>query len=378
MKRKLIISIAIVIFVLSAAAVFHEITKKTEPPGLDIPTADAISEDAHTSEQSDETATTIAVSNETSETLAAPETFESQTNTKTLYTSYDPLHSFSITFNENTIEVSGVYEGDRVTRISLSDSKSTKPEYYGNRIYAELTTDSSDDNDKLIVHFSSGWSLPVHITCNENGLPCALLTDAAARSELALAHPIPIPHRNVMEYVMPDADSEARTAVLEQIQYISDSVCNGITDDYDKARALAMWVAQNIYYDYVAFETAVTVNTLSLARTLELQRTVCGGYANLYAALCQAQGITCHVVKGTVIQGGGSFAEGGHEAPSHEWNVVELNGRHIWVDNLWNTTNGYDGEYYFGDQTYRYFDISDECMAINHRAERVEIRNFYE
>ncbi len=378
MKRKLIISITLVLFVLAATAVFYEITKKTEPPGLDIPTAEAISEDAYTSEQPDETSVTVDVSDETTETVLSTETAEPQTNTKTLYTSYDPLHSFTITFDENTIEVSGVYEGDRVTRVSLSGGKSTKPEYYGNRIYAKLTTDSSDKSDILLMHFSSGWSLPVHITYDENGMPCALLTDAASRSELALAHPMTIPHQNVMEYVLPDADAESRNAVLEQVQHISDSVCNGITDDYDKARTLAMWVAENIYYDYIAFETAVTVETLSLARTLELQRTVCGGYANLYAALCQAQGITCHVVKGTVIQGGGNFAEGGHEAPSHEWNVIELNGRHIWVDNLWNTTNGYDGEYYFGDQTYRYFDISDECMAVNHRAERVEIRNFYE
>lgn len=369
MNKKLIISAAIILFTLAGIAIFTELFKNDQPPGLVFPTAGTFSE-----EQS--SAVTADAPSEETETSA--ETSEQQASENILYTSYDPLHSFCVSFDGSMIEISGVYEGDRVTSVSISGKGSVKAQYFGDRVYAELAAYGSDETDKLLIHFDSGWSLPVFIAYDDEGLPFALTTDAQQRSALALEHPITIPQSAVMEYVLTDGSSEEREAVLQQVQDISEQVCMGINDDYDKARALALWVAKNIYYDYVAFETEVTVETLSLARTLELQRTVCGGYANLYAALCQAQGITCHVVKGTVIQGGGTFAEGGHEAPSHEWNVVELDGRHIWVDNLWNTANGYDGEYYLGDQTYRYFDISDECMGINHRAERVEIRRFYE
>lgn len=363
MKRKLIIAVTIVLSVSACAALITELTRNDEPPEFVFPTAEAASEEAPSAGA--ETA-------ESSHTAA--ETSEEQSAVQVLYTSHDPLHSFSVTFDGSMIQVSGVYESDEVTRISLSDGGSEKVQYEDGRMYAEIAAQGSE---RLMIHFSSGWSLPVHIAYDEAGLPYALTTEAYQRSELALAHPITIPQSAVAEYVKSGGSTEERSAVLQQVQDISDRVCKGLDSDYDKARALAAWVSKNIFYDYAAFETEVTVETLSLSRTLELQRSVCGGFANLYAALCQAQGITCHVVKGTVIQGGGTFAEGGHEAPSHEWNVIELDGRHVWVDTLWNTTNGYDGEYYLGDQTYRYFDISDECMAINHRAERVEIREFY-
>ena len=376
MKRKLVIAVIIVLFVLTCAALVAELTRKDEPPELVFPTAEAVSEEISSEESSTPpTAETSAVASESSQETA--ESAETQDAVSTLYTSHDPLHGFSVTFDGNRILVSGVYEGDRVTRISLSGGGSARAQYEGEQMSAEIAAESSEGTEKLLIHFDTGWSLPVFIACDENGLPSALSTEAGKRSELALAHPITIPKAAVTEYIMTGGTADERAEVLAQVQDISDRVCEGLLTDYDKARALSAWVARNIYYDYVAFESEVTVKTLSLANTLELKRTVCGGYANLYAALCQAQGISCHVVKGTVIQGGGTFADGGHEAPSHEWNVIQLDGRHVWVDNLWNTSNGYDGEYYLGDQTYRYFDISDECMAINHRAERVEIREFF-
>ena len=376
MQKKLIISALIIMIVCTGTVIVSELLSVRQPPALEFSAVQETSEYFFTNETSGTALPSSEELPETADTVPADSSTE-QNDTVSLYTSHDPLHGFCITFEDGSIEVSGIYNGDAVTGISLSDKSPTKVQYLGNRIYAEVNTVDVEDADKLMLHFDSGWTLPVFVTRDANGSLRPLVTDAAERSQAALEHPIVIPQENVAEYIVTDGDTDERTAVLAQVKDISDKVCEGLVSDYDKARALSMWVARNIYYDYVAFETEVTVQTLSLARTLELQRSVCGGYANLYAALCQAQGISCHVVKGTVIRGGGSFAEDGHETSSHEWNVIELDGRHIWVDTLWNTTNGYDGEYYTGYQTYRYFDISDECMAINHRAERVEIRRFY-
>lgn len=369
MKKKLFIFICAAVLFAAGIVIWYALSRQAEPPELIFPTAEAESSEAPAVTAESIVRTDDVISAD--ETTTAPEALA-----HILYTSHDPLHCFCITFNGNAITVDGVYEGDDVTKIVLNSLDSVRPEQNGEHITAQFVTNSTTESDELDIYFSSGWHLPVHIVYDENGAPQPLITTALEHSARALAHPITIPHDSVMEYVAERA--AARSATLEYVRDISEQICKGLESDYDKARALAMWVSQNIYYDYVAYESEVTVETLSLARTLELQRSVCGGYANLYAALCQAQGITCHVVKGTCIQGGGTFAGGGYAAPSHEWNVVMLDGRHIWVDTLWNTDNAYDGEYYYGDQKYRYFDISDECMAINHRAERVEIRKFYE
>lgn len=353
--------------------------RQTQPPGLVFPTAEATSEITSEESSSPDTAdVTAAYETLVSDTVESSDSsVRDEQRTDILHTSHDPLHRFTLTFDGNTIAVEGVYDGDEVTRLTLDSVGSVRPRYDGERITASFLAEGGAEPDELDIWLASGNYIPVYIVYDENGLPQPLITDALARSALALAHPINVPSAAVNEYIVTAGSQSERDAALEHIRRVSEQVCEGIDSDYDKARALAVWVSKNIYYDYVAFNSEVNVETLSLAHTLELQRTVCGGYANLYAALCQAQGITCHVVKGTCIQGGGTFAGGGHAAPSHEWNVAELDGRHVWVDTLWNTDNAYDGEYNYGDQKLRYFDISDECMAINHRAERVEIRQFF-
>ncbi len=354
--------------------------RRDDPPGLIFPSTEADDAESVESEKADVTseapdAVMTEDSVQTSEITAPIQ--ESAESIDVLYTSHDPLHHFRLTFEPDAILLDGVYEGQEVTRIELESTGSVRPQYSGDILTAKFDIGQHSDSDRLFISFKHGGSIPVYIEYDAQGEPQPLITNALEHSIAALAHPITIPRSAVMEYIMVDSGAEERAAVLEHIRGISDRVCTGLDNDYDKARALAAWVSKNIYYDYVAYNSEVNVETLSLARTIELQRSVCGGYANLYAALCQAQGLVCHVVKGTVIQGGGTFEEGGHAAPSHEWNVLELDGRHVWVDTLWNTDNAYNGEYCYGDQKYRYFDISDECMAINHRAERVEIRKFY-
>ncbi|MBQ8194897.1 MAG: transglutaminase domain-containing protein [Oscillospiraceae bacterium] len=377
MKRNLFLFICATAVLAAGVLIWGVLRQQEDTPELIFPMPEAESAESIVEPTENAVPTTEnTVAPEESFASAGEITATIEENSDTLYTSHDPLHYFRVTFDGNTITVDGVYDGDKVTKAELDTLESVRPEQNGEHITAQFVTDSTAGSSKLEIYFDSGWHIPVHIVYDENGLPQPLITTALEHSARVLENPITIPHDSVMEYVAVSA--AARSATLEYIRDISEQICKGLESDYDKARALAMWVSQNIYYDYVAYESEVTVETLSLTRTLELQRSVCGGYANLYAALCQAQGITCHVVKGTCIQGGGTFADGKHATPSHEWNVVILDGRHIWVDTLWNTDNAYDGEYYYGGQRYRYFDISDECMAINHRAERVEIRKFYE
>ncbi len=389
MKRKIAIIICIAVPLMVTAVLLMWIAfvnrpQVTDPPGLVFPTAEAATEQAAQSDEStaDVTSEQPSATAEAAQPTEEPpaETVEqpSQPQTYTMYTSHDPRHYFRLDFNQKTISVEGVYEGETVQLVRLDHNKGVRPEYNGELATAQLTANGAETSILDII-FSSGEHIPINISYDDNGNPQPLITEALARSEMAVAHPLNIPRENAMEYVVTGGDEQSRQAVLEQVRSISEQVCEDLEGEYEKARALAQWVSKNIYYDFVAFSSTVSVETLSISRTLELQRSVCGGFANLYAALCQAQGINCYVAKGSVIQGGGNFSEGARAAASHEWNLLEIDGRYIWVDTLWNTDNAYynDG-YVTGDQRLRYFDISGEYMAVNHRAERVEYHPFFE
>lgn len=201
--------------------------------------------------------------------------------------------------------------------------------------------------------------------------------ESIAERNLSLARaPLTVPSEAVRLYISADGDEQKIQTTLRQIAELSDSVCAGLTDDLDKLYALSAYVSANYYYDNDAKAEGVTDETVCLAHTLETRRSVCMGYANLFAALCQAQGIECYVVHGGAVVSG-TF-DTNDDIRLHEWNAAIIGGEVIWVDALWNTTNDYtDGEYCEGAVTDRYFDPDNGELAKNHRADRVEWRDYF-
>ena len=165
--------------------------------------------------------------------------------------------------------------------------------------------------------------------------------------------------------------------VLEEIRKISDEICSGTDSDYEKLRLISRWVSSNIYYDHDAYSAGIPQACLSLEYMLKNNRSVCGGYANMTAALAQAQGITCYSIAGEAVTNQSCYAEVS-KGEVHEWNYAVIDGRGIWVDSGWNSNNHYrKGKY--SDDTYgtKYFDIGNEYFALNHKALRISDRNFF-
>lgn len=94
-------------------------------------------------------------------------------------------------------------------------------------------------------------------------------------------------------YVSAKNDLEVHKAVLEKIRVLSNVLCDGTEDDYEKVRKIAYWVAGNVYYNDVAAHTSVTAETVSLETVLETKTATCAGYSNLFSALCNMQDIYC-------------------------------------------------------------------------------------
>lgn len=165
--------------------------------------------------------------------------------------------------------------------------------------------------------------------------------------------------------------------VLGEIKALSDEICEGINSDYEKLRAVSGWVSSNIYYDHDAFSDGIPPACLTLEYMLKNKRSVCGGYANMTAALAQAQGIACFSITGEAVTNSACYMEVS-KGEVHEWNYAVIDGRGIWVDSGWNSYNHYRrGEYSSSTCGTKYFDIGNEYFALNHKALKVSDRNFF-
>lgn len=292
-----------------------------------------------------------------------------------LLTSNDPENYFELTFGEDTIYIKGHYSADHIDFISAGGASRIMP------VYADDGSFTAEIKPYLIELYGnlSIDGMRWRIRKRGDGARFVICEEVMEQNTSAKEHILDIPEDIVADYIVTGGTDEQRAEVLAEISDIAEQVCEGMESDYDKARALSQWVSQNIYYDFDAYDSSVTTETLSLESTLSLHRSVCGGYANLYAALCQSQGIDCYIVQGAVVQYQRSFDEA-DEAPSHEWNLVHIDGRYFWVDTLWNNSDNIyaDGEYSSnGSPNLRYFDPTEEAMAQNHRAVRIERREFY-
>lgn len=325
---------------------------------------------------------------QTSESFTTAQSTTTQTDTPAedmlqssgtvLLTSNDPDNYFRFSFCEDEILIEGRYNSGTVALFAVD-------EYYAEPVFAadgsftaSLEAHLDYDYYSLCACLDNGAVLIWSISNSKDGLRPVICDDVVSQNLAARDFIFDIPADAVAEYIVTNGTEKQRAEILSEISQISAQVCSGIESDYDKARALAQWVSQNIYYDYDAFDSSVTTQTLSLGSTLALHRSVCGGYANLYAALCQSQGIECLIAQGDVVQNYLTFEEA-DTAPSHEWNLVHIDGRYFWVDTLWNNSgNSYsDGIYTDGEPCLRYFDPTEEAMAQNHRATRIENREFF-
>lgn len=166
--------------------------------------------------------------------------------------------------------------------------------------------------------------------------------------------------------------------IWKEIEKISNEICEGIDDDYEKLYAIADWVSDNIYYDRPAVRQGEPPSCLTLEYMLNNKSGICGSYANMTAALCNAQGIRCISIIGKALIDGNNYLETSLEGGLHEWNVAEIDGRQIIVDSCWMSMNNldYGGHYTHKKNVWKWFDVGDEIFAIDHRAVTAEYRDF--
>jgi len=304
---------------------------------------------------------------------------------RTYVLSHDPKNEKIIEIDGDTITITGTFSDNPLVDISVYPVSARVDKHIGD---SEFTAEIKLNKDYLLT-FSEEYAEIVFLYKNghydnvefkfENGFFVPYdLSEIVEGNRNVVAKALVQPSNQVAEYIVEGGDPKEVHEVLDEIQKLSDEICAGITDDYDKLRAISRWVSANIYYDHPAFDKGIPAETLSLKYMLDKHSSVCGGYSNMTSALCAAQGIKCWNVHGSALTNGSSFAfDNGGEY--HEWNFAEIDGRVIWVDSGWNSyCNLYSGGVYDdGGIGYKYFDIGEEYFAVNHKASYAEYRDYF-
>jgi hypothetical protein len=149
------------------------------------------------------------------------------------------------------------------------------------------------------------------------------------------------------------------------IAALAKSITEGKANSYEKAKAIHTWVAGNIYYNIdcvngVGDPSAVWMDgeeTWSSTYVLRNKRGICGGYANLTAALLRAAGIPAIEITGYILG-----------VDAHGWVEAFADNRWINMDTTWDSGNRFENGKFSPKQTpgTNYFDISAEDLAETH------------
>lgn len=298
-----------------------------------------------------------------------------------VYLSRDPRNTRNIRFDDGVLTISGMAGDQGIEGVSADFPANVDYKRSGNTFICTVTCTSSGRGYGTIelknARFRTNY---IRVRFTENGLSFPnTLTIAEANRKLVEAD-IPEDSESVtLSYITMSGDKQRAREILDDVKELSDKICQGLTDDYDRLRAISRWVSENIYYDHPAFSAGIPQRCLTLEYILENRSGVCGSYANLTSALCQAQGILCYNIKGEGISGRTSYAEQ-TAGDIHEWNYAFMGGRGIWVDSGWNSSCHLysDGSRVDGDISLRYFDVGNECFSIDHKARIAANRDFFD
>lgn len=149
-------------------------------------------------------------------------------------------------------------------------------------------------------------------------------------------------------------------------------ITKGMTDDYEKVKAVHDWIAGNIWYDYDGLYQKSPIEYVA-SDVLESKKSVCQGFADLAAAFLRSLGIPTKVTNGYAMGVGTSevWTEDilSSNQSNHAWNESYVNGRWVIYDCTWDSDNKYvDGKFSkdTGCTGHCYFDLTVERFSNTH------------
>ena len=272
---------------------------------------------------------------------------------RSLYPAFAAVGALLLTAAAISASIIYVYRSDsKAQQIAVSESLPPK---------AELYIDSFERSGSFTTPY--GTFTPIESVLDIN--------------EYMTNNPVILTEEETLPYICTEQGDpdEIRKTITE----LSDGICSEAKTDAEKAEAIAMWVGLNVAYDFDAAKETGDLSVTSLEAILSNDfRTTCGGFSNLYSALCGAQGIEVLCMKGGTSSDGYTRAELETVPSNHEWNAVRLDGKWYYSDCTWISDRSFtDGAFSDGTDIvpfYALFGFGE--MSVEHRIDRCEYRDF--
>ena len=315
--------------------------------------------------------------------VSAQESSETEKKPQKVYeliTSNNPEYSCKISIYNRSIVLEGCYKSDPVTFVTVKNagtiSTTLRSNDDGTFVATVNPSEALKDNDVVDITLKSGVHLTYRIEyANGWYFPDNNLSQ---QNEKVLENIMPTSAKSWVGYLTDEATEESVKETLQYVKYLSDYIAKDIEGDYNKTVAIANWVSQNIYYDRDARDLSVTQDTICIKNVLQRKRTVCAGYANLFCALLEAQGIKAVNIKGTVTSNGIPYENLADGQVNHEWSAVWLDDRWVVIDTVWNSGNKYEkGQFRKNNCYQKYTDISPLALSFDHCAYLAESRQYF-
>jgi hypothetical protein len=303
----------------------------------------------------------------------------------TLRTTYDPDRYVILTADGDTISAEGVFKSPAIDSFyvhcaTMRGSEISLSRSGDGSFSAAFSGSPTAKNAEIIINLQDGSALRYRVEYNadvgwffgDNGLAAST---TATLGDYRIISP-EISANYISASLCPHETAETRELLL----LIVDEVTRNLDCDYQKAKELSRWVTENIVYDQDAAASEVNEETISIASTLRLRRSVCIGIANTYAALLEAAGLKVLNIKGGVASSGVTYEQLPFETTVHEWVAFWFENEQRWVyaDPTWDMKGVYkDGEFLHNPPVMKYFDITPLALSFDHRGDGTELRQFF-
>lgn len=379
-KRKLIITIAVTLCVSLLGGCGQRETSGTSGHVPSLVSSVSSSTENTSSTANSSVSSTSSTSTSVAVIPVVPPDFSISEETGTFYFSKDPNNPITVTFGDNVITVTAKGNACRGIQQNYPEMRIAK-ELDGDATIYTLTPTSSNLESgfgSFYIIDKNNYLGGVNFVIKDGKIAAPALRELAENNQNVLNSVVDSSASRVAQAMTMDGSVDKIPEIWAEIEKISNEICDGIDDDYEKLRAIADWVSDNIYYDRPAVRRGEPPSCLTLEYVLNNRSSVCGGYANMTAALCNAQGIRCLSITGKALVSGNNYLNTNMEGGLHEWNVAEINGRQIIVDSCWMSANNLsnNGNYTHKNNVWKWFDIGDEIFAIDHQARTAEFRDF--
>ncbi len=147
--------------------------------------------------------------------------------------------------------------------------------------------------------------------------------------------------QTLLENPFAELDAYARkvpASTTTEIESLARYLSQKATTDLEKARAIYIWITDNIRYDDDAFNSG-NYPVYSAEYVLRNRKAVCEGYSNLFTALGTAMDLAVEQVVG--YSKGYGYTPGTQLKESdHAWNIVKINGDWKIMDATWGSSHG--------------------------------------